>query len=299
VDVNASGYGPVVSSALLTNALRRLRQTCGKQQGEVADALQWQVSRLIRIENGAIRISRSDLESLLRHYEVADQEQADELIAWAEEAGAPGWWDRFHIADKAFERYVGYESGATSIRMAQSMQIPGILQTEDYARLTTGTYTAAEDVDSIVLLRLERQREVFARAPEQLHILDEAVLRRPVGDVMRRQLQRLMELARQPEITIRVIPLSAGPHSGLRGPFVLLGFDVPLGSMLYLESPRAQHENVAICEESIISNQGIFGTHDAAEEIARYEDRFEMLNAVALEPAESTRLLDQIAGEMS
>lgn len=297
--MNTSGYGPVVSRALLTNALRQLRQTRGQQQKQVADALQWRVSRLIRIENGTNPISRTDLEGLLGYYEVAGQEQADELIALAGEASARGWWDRFGIEDKAFEHYVGYESGATSIRMAQSQVIPGILQTEDYARRMTGTYAAAEDVDSLVLLRLQRQREVFARAPRQLHILDEAVLRRPGGDIMRGQLERLMELARQAEVTIRVIPLDVGSHFGLRGPFVLLGFDVPLSGILYLESPRTRHENVVISEAAIISNQGNSGTYDAAEEIARYEDRFEMLSQVALEPAESMSLLDQIAGEIS
>ena len=179
--------------------------------------MEWSVSKLVRIENGNTPISGTDLEALLRFYGVADQERVDELTGWARDARVPGWWDRFHLQDRAFERYIGYESGATSIRMAQVLLIPGILQTEDYARLMTSSYAAPEETESIVLLRMERQREVFARAPQQNHILDEAVLRRRIGDAMPGQVQRLAELARQPEVTIRVIPFEAGPHPGLRG----------------------------------------------------------------------------------
>lgn len=215
------------------------------------------------------------------------------------EASVPGWWERFSIRDKAFERYIGYESGATSIRMSQGFLIPGILQTEEYARLMARSYAAPEDIDAMVLLRMERQREVFARAPQQSHILDEAILRRRIDDVMPNQVQRLAELARQPEITIRIIPFEAGPHYGYRGPFVLLGFDVPLGGILYLEGSRTWHENLLISEEGMVFNREVPAVDDAAEEIAIYEDRFEMLSRIALEPAESIILLDRIADEIS
>jgi transcriptional regulator with XRE-family HTH domain len=296
VQVDVNSYGRVVYGALLTKALKRLRQASGQQQKKVSDALEWSVSKLIRIENGSVRISRTDLEALLRYYNVTDQGQVDELIAWARETRIPGWWDRFKIQDKAFELYTGYESGATSIRMAQGLLVPGILQTEDYARFMTKTYAPPEQVDSVVLLRLERQKEVFARAPEQYHILDEAVLRRRVGDVMPDQLQRLVELAKQPKMTIRVIPFQAGPHFGLRGPFVLLGFDVPLDSILYLESAR--RGDLMVSEEDSVSGQGSPTVDDAAEEIARYEDGFEMLTEVALQPEDSIELIEEIARDM-
>jgi transcriptional regulator with XRE-family HTH domain len=295
--VSTSSYGPVVSSVLLRQALKRLRQAAVQQQDQVAGSLGWPVSKLIRIENGNIPILGTDLEALLRLYQVTEPERVDELTAWARDVGVPGWWERFRIEDKAFERYIGYESGAASIRMAQGLLVPGILQTEDYARLVTRSYAAPEVTDTILLLRMERQREVFARAPQQYHILDEAVLRRPIGNVMPGQVQRLAELARQPEITIRVIPFEASPHPGLRGPFVLLGFDAPIGSILYLESARTPDENLLISEENIVSNRGVPAA-DAAEEIASYDDRFEILKRLALEPAESTGLLDQIASDL-
>jgi hypothetical protein len=297
--VSTSGYGPVVSSALLTHALKRLRQAADRQREQVASSLEWPVSKLVRIENGNIPVSGTDLEALLRFYGVADQDRVNELTRWAQDASVPGWWDRFHLQDKAFERYIGYESGSTSIRMAQGLLIPGILQTENYARLMTSSYAAPEETETIVLLRMERQREVFARAPQQSHILDEAVLRRRVGDIMPAQIQHLAELARQPQITIRIIPFESGPHPGLRGSFVLLGFDSPLGSILYLESTRTRHENLVFSEEGTVSNQAVPTATDAAEEIARYEDRFEMLDRIALQPAESISLLNQIAGGIS
>jgi transcriptional regulator with XRE-family HTH domain len=296
LQVDAGNYGRVVYGALLTKALKTLRQASNQQQKTVAEALDWSVSKIIRIENGSVRITKTYLEALLRYYSVSDEKQIDELIAYAREARISGWWDKYKIPDKAFELYTGYESGATSIRMSQGLLVPGLLQTEDYARLVTNTYTTPDRVDSIVLLRLERQKEVFARRPDQYHILDEAVLRRRVGDVMPGQLQHLINVAQQPKMTIRVIPFNAGPHFGLRGPFVLLGFDVPLDDVLYLESAR--RGDLMVSEGDTVSGHGSPTVDDAAEEIARYEDGFDILSKIALEPADSLELIDRIANEM-
>ena len=290
-----SDYGPVVSRALVANSLKQLRQASGQQQKQVADVLEWSVSKLMRAENGRTRISRTDLEALLRYYGVSDQERAEELITWAREARGAGWWHRFRIRDQAFERYVGYESGCASVRMVQGLLVPGILQTEDYARLITGTYATSEEIDSVILLRLERQELLFARRPHQHHILDEAVLRRRVGNAMPGQLRHLVELASRPEVTIQVIPFHEGPHFGMRGPFVLLGFDVPLGNMLFLESGRRSH--LFVSEQEVFPGQGVPGIDDAAEEIARHEDGFEALSQLALDQAESVRLIEQIASQ--
>jgi transcriptional regulator with XRE-family HTH domain len=286
-----------VNGALLTKALKRLRQDSGQQQQQVADALEWKVSKLIRIENGGASISRADLAALLGYYELADQEQVSDLSAWARDARARGWWDRFHIKDKVFECYVGYESGAASIRMVQTLLVPGILQTEDYARIMTTAFAAPTEVDAVVQLRLARQKETLIRKPDQSYILDEAVLRRPVGDAMPGQLRHLVELARRPEIAIQVIPFRTGPHFGLRGPFVLLGFDVPLDSMLFLESARCG--DLIVTQENIYSGENVPGVDYAAETIARYEEAYEALARLALEPAESASLIKSIADAMS
>jgi hypothetical protein len=293
--VNTSSYGRVVSAALLTRALKQQRQASGQQRKQVADALGWPVSKLIRIEGSTVPISTADLEALLRHYGLSDPAQADELAAWAREARVPGWWAGFRIQDKAFERYVGYEAGAASIRMVQELLVPGILQTEEYARLITSTYAAREDADSIVRLRMERQVQVFSRMPEQHYILDEAVLRRRAGDAMPHQLRHLLEIAERPEVTIRVTPFAGGPHFGMKGPFALLGFDVPLGNVLFLESGR--RSDLIICEEEKYSDQGLSGLSEATEIIASFEDGLSQLGQIALDQAESAALIERIARE--
>ena len=292
--MNARSYGRAVSSTLLTNALKCLRQAAGQQHKLVADALTWPVSKLIRIENGSILISTDDLESLLRHYAV-DQELTGTLAAYASDAASSGWWDSFRVPNQAFERYVAYESGASSIRMAQGLLIPGLLQTADYARAAAGIYPSDEEVDSIVELRLERQRTVFSRAPEQYYIIDEAVLRRRMGEAMSGQLRHLLELVQQPQIAIRIIPFAAGPHSGLGGPFALLSFDVPIGNVLFLEDPG--RADLTVCEGLIVSGEGAPRIDDAGATIAAYEDIFEALTQVALDQAGSISLLERIAAE--
>jgi Domain of unknown function (DUF5753)/Helix-turn-helix domain len=292
--VNTSSYGRVVSGALLIRALKQLRLASGQQPRQVADALQWSVSKLMRTEVFSAQTSTTDLEALLNYYGVVGQEH-DELTALAEEARVSGWWESFRIRNEAFERYVGYEAGAASIRMAQGLLVPGILQTEEYARLVTNTYSAQEDVDSVVQLRLARQEEIFARTPEQHHVLDEAVLRRRIGDTMPGQLRHLEELAARPEVTIRIIPFGAGPHFGMRGPFVLLGFDVPLGTILFLESGR--RSDLIICEDETYSHQILPRMSAAAEVVASFEDGFSELNRVALDEAESIALIERIVRE--
>jgi hypothetical protein len=292
--MNARSYGRAVSSTLLTNALKCLRQAAGQQHKLVADALSWPVSKLIRIESGSTLISTDDLESLLRHYAV-DQELTDTLGAYASDAGSSGWWDSFRVLNEAFERYVAYESDASSIRMAQGLLIPGLLQTADYAIVAASLYPSAEQVDSIVELRLERQRTVFSRAPEQHHIIDEAVLRRRMGEAMPGQLRHLLELAQQPQIAIRIIPFEAGPHFGLCGPFALLSFDVPVGNVLFLEDPG--RADLTVCEGLIVGGEGVPRIDDAGATIAAYEDTFEALAQIALDQAGSINLLERIVGE--
>ncbi|HEY1701497.1 MAG TPA: DUF5753 domain-containing protein [Trebonia sp.] len=281
---------------LLANALKRRRQTTGRRQKEVADDLGWPVSKLIRAESSSTRILRSDLEALLSYYGISDQGQIDELSGWAREVRIPGWWHKFNIQDEAFERYVGYESGATSIRMVQDLLVPGVLQTEEYANVIVDTYNEPSKADSLVALRLERQDEIFARGPKQHHILDEAVLRRRVGDVMPGQLRHLIDLAQKPKITIQIVPFEVGPHFGMRGSFVLLGFDVPISDLLFLES--GQRSDLIVSQGEMHSGQGIPGTRDPAEIIARYEDGFGALSQAALNQTESIHLLKEIVNQL-
>jgi hypothetical protein len=182
--------------------------------------------------------------------------------------------------------------------MAHGLLVPGILQTEEYARRVSSTYVPEDEISNVVNLRTDRQKTVFARAPEQDHILDEAVIRRHVGDAMPDQLRHLIELSLRPEITIRVIPFTKGPHFGMRGPFALLGFDVGLEDVLYLESARRGDLLIGGTDAETITGQG-GAPIENIEEIARYQDGFASLSKIALEPEESRQFIERTARDMS
>ena len=292
---------PVVDSALLTKDLRARRVARGEKQEDVARALDWSKSKFMRVELGTVSISRADLELLLRYYGVTDDKlyaDLNDLARGARDREA-AWWLKHSISDKAFEAYVGYEAAATSIRMSQGLLVPGILQTPEYAETVTATYVSQEKVESVVRLRLERQKRILERAPQQFHILDEAVIRRRVRGAMIKQLHHLIELAQRPEIEIRVVPFSAGPHFGLRGPFALLGFDVDLDTVLYLESARRGDLMIAGPDigETVSGSPGSGGSL-RPDEIGEYEDGFESLAKLALGPEESQKFIKRVVQEM-
>src|SRR5215469_11735907 len=159
--------GPAVQRALLTQELKRLRSTAGLTQEEVAQDREWSVSKFTRIENGVTPVGKSDLEGLLRLYGVIDKARVDELIALAAGARERGWWlDYYPGSDKAFEAYLGYEDGASSIRAYQGLTIPGLLQTEAYIRELMGAFNQSKElIEQTVKLRLNRQRRAAARSP--------------------------------------------------------------------------------------------------------------------------------------
>jgi transcriptional regulator with XRE-family HTH domain len=296
----AGERGPAIDGALLTKDLRERRHARGEKQEAVAKALEWSRSKFMRIENGSVPISRADLEALLRYYEVTDENAIAELIDLARGAKAPAWWDKHEIGDKAFEAYIGYEAGASSIRMSQGLLVPGVLQTEAYARLVAATYVPPERVQAVVNLRLDRQESIFERKPQQRHVLDEAVIRRRVGTVMPAQLRHLIELSQSPEVDIRVIPFAAGPHFGMRGPFALLGFDIDLDDVLYLESARRGNLLISPPDIGRTFSGGDAGEASAmVDEIAEYQEGFEALLKLALEPEESIAMIERAAHEMS
>jgi transcriptional regulator with XRE-family HTH domain len=291
--------GPVVQRALLTGELRSLRRMRDENQEHVAKALEWSTSKLIRVEGGSVGISRTDLEALLRHYGVTDEDQIGRLAALARGARASAWWDDHKISDKAFLTYIGYEAGASSIKMAQGLLVPGILQNMAYARGVAAAYVPETGIEDVVRLRDQRQKTVFEKAPEQYHLLDEAVIRRKVGDAMPGQLRHLAELAERSEITIRIIPFKSGPHFGMRGPFALLGFAVALEDVLYLESARRGDLLIASPGGETVTGGGGDPTADKTGVIAEYREGFDQIAKLALEPQESLEFIEQVAHDIS
>jgi transcriptional regulator with XRE-family HTH domain len=297
-NMNPEDLGPTVQRALLTQELKRLRAAADMTQAEVAAHRGWSVSKFTRIENGTASVGKNDLESLLRLvYNVTDQERVDELIALAAGAQKKGWWLEYYPGpDKAFVSYLGYEDGASSIRAFQGLALPGLLQTEAYIREYMAIFHQPQElIERTVGLRLERQKRAAARAPEQHYIVDEAVLHRPVGKVMPDQLRHLLRVAKKPAVDLRIIPLKAGPHFGLKGPFVLLGFGKLMPDVLYLEGVRRGDLLIAEPEATVPAGSDVLESFD---EIATYIDGFNDLQKMALAPADSMDFIEQAIREM-
>ncbi|MGH3853463.1 MAG: helix-turn-helix domain-containing protein [Pseudonocardiaceae bacterium] len=279
---------PTVQRRRLRAELRNARDTAGLRQADVAQAMDWSLSKLMRIERGEVNVSTNDLKALLSHYGVKDKVKLDGLLELARSARAASFYDQYAgFVKPGFAEYLAYEASASVIRQYDPVLIPGLLQTEEYARgLFEGmSRSSQEAADKGWAVRQHRQ-EVFDRdrPPQTLFILDEAALRRRVGrgNAMSRQLKRIQELAAEPRVSIQVIPFAHGAHPGMSGNFILLEFADPnLADLAHLENI----DSITI--------------RDDTELIARYLDRFDQLQKLALSPDESVDFLDVLIGEMS
>ncbi|WFE30356.1 helix-turn-helix transcriptional regulator [Solwaraspora sp. WMMD791] len=239
---------PEVQRRRLRIQLRDFRQTRQLTQKDVAKELDWSTSKLIRIETGESSIAVSDLRALLAHYEVTDPDLVEQLVGMARTAKHQTWSSYRDVLSPALMLYLGYESSASRIRQFEPLLIPGLLQTEEYARAIIRAYSppsrSDRDIERILQARMERQ-ELLTRddPPEISCLMDEAAVRRAVGKpgVMVRQLQKLKDLNAQPNISIQIVRFSAGEHPGMQGPFSILDFPDPADDdLVYLESATAQ-----------------------------------------------------------
>ncbi|MGZ4433654.1 MAG: helix-turn-helix domain-containing protein [Trebonia sp.] len=281
---------PLVQRRRLRTELKKARQTSGLTQDQVAGEMDWSLSKIIRIEAGSSGISANDLKALLQLYGVKDPGQVDSLVALARAARERSWWSAYRdVAPQSLLQLIEYESEAHAVRQFETLFIPGILQTEDYARAVLQNHydegPGSEQLRALVELRTRREDLFDAENGPSFHfVLDEAVVHRLVvgPSVMRRQLRRLIEVANRPNITIEIVPFSAGLHPGMKGPFEIIEFaDPPVSDIVYLEGPRVD----------IIS--------DDPEEILKYREAFERLVKASLGPRDSLTLIARIADEMS
>jgi transcriptional regulator with XRE-family HTH domain len=219
--------------------LRRLREAAGLSLDQAGQRLDFSKSKIYRLENGRSRISTDDLEDMLDLYGVRSPER-DALLQLGRDARRRGWWTAY--SDVFTGSYVGLESEAACIKINAQL-IPGFLQTEEYARSVIGrtrrTLDAAE-VDRRITARTARRQALFDRStPPQIHIvLDEATIRREVGgaEVVRHQLAAVIDASERSNITIQVLPFTAGAHAGMEGEFVVLDFPDPEDpSVAYVE----------------------------------------------------------------
>jgi transcriptional regulator with XRE-family HTH domain len=229
-----------VSHRRLLTAFRTLRTNAGLTQEQVARQLGWSASKVARIENGKINISRDDLAAMLTLYGVTNERSVQDLLHLAGQAKQRG-----DVISAEFRVYVGLESAASEIYEYEPVLIPGLLQTPEYARAVIRALSPVGDSDELieqrVEIRRERQRLLTAEHPPRAHFLiDESALRRQVGGraVTVAQLEHLRELHQVPNVTIQVVPFSVGEHVSMTGPFIILEFPDGDEPLLYLEDAR-------------------------------------------------------------
>lgn len=234
---------PTVGQVVLGRRLQDLRERAGLKREEAARVLRVAPATVRRMEMAEVALKIPYLQLLLKSYGVGDDE-ADAFVTLAEEANKPGWWQRFHdILPGWFSMYVSLEGAASLIRSYEPHFVPGLLQTEEYARgvMRSGAIgqTNPEDIERYVALRMERQSLLTREdAPRVWVVMDETALLRPVGgpEVMREQIDKLLEAVELPHVTLQIAPFAAGPHPGTYGPFVLFRFGMAeLPDMVYSE----------------------------------------------------------------
>jgi len=227
-----SGRGPTTTRRRLSTQLRNLRGEARMSVEQVAREVEWSPSKLVRIENGQVGISVSDLTALLHIYDVRDPEQTDALKKMARGSRQRAWWSGLLLPPSYIE-FIGAEYDASEIHHFHPTLIPGLLQTPEYAHAIVKGISPDDlsdaDVEARVQARVLRQEHVLQREdpPRYVAMIDEAVLRRPVGGdaVMRAQIDSLMGLIDAKRIALVIVPFSAGPHLGLSGAYALMEYE--------------------------------------------------------------------------
>jgi transcriptional regulator with XRE-family HTH domain len=285
--IMAASPSPTVRRRRLGIELRRLREQAELTCEDVGHRLDCSGTRISRIETGRISIRPGDVRELLEIYGITGA-GADLLVQLAREARQKGWWHTYGRAlPPWFEAYVGLEAAAVRFRDFQSMVIPGLLQTENYARavLRAAPFPGSvDDIDRQVALRMERQNILTQPSPPDLWlVLTESVVRVQVGGppVMRSQLRRLIDVAERPNVTLQVLPFTTAAHVHPISPFTILEFpDAADPTVVYLE-----HLTGSLFLE-------------AEEEVSRYTVVFDHLRAEALGTAASIDLIARVAAEL-
>ncbi|MGP3950787.1 helix-turn-helix domain-containing protein [Streptomyces sp. 7N604] len=234
---------PTVGQVVLGKRLQDLRERAGLKRDQAARVLRVASATIRRMETAEVALKIPYVRMLLEAYGITGEE-VEAFTELTEEANKPGWWQRFHdILPDWFSVHVSLEGAASLIRAYEPHFVPGLLQTEDYARavLRSGALGRArpDDIERYVALRMERQSLLTRQnGPRLWVVMDETILRRPVGtpDVMRAQADRLLEAARMPKVTLQIAEFASGHHPGTYGPFVLFRFALPeLPDMVYVE----------------------------------------------------------------
>jgi transcriptional regulator with XRE-family HTH domain len=243
VTTPSAGSGPTVRRILLGSQLRRLREAKGISREEAGYHIRGSESKISRLELGRVSFKERDVEDLLTLYGVTDEAERAPFLAMVREANQQGWWQSFsEVLPNWFQPYIGLEESASLIRTYELQFIPGLLQTEDYARavIAQGNRGMPRDaIDARVNVRMSRQKLLTrSDAPRLWVVIDEAALRRPIGGTktMKAQIEHLLEQMNQPSLTLQVMPFDFGGHAAEGGAFSILRFpeaDIP--DVVYIE----------------------------------------------------------------
>jgi transcriptional regulator with XRE-family HTH domain len=235
--------GPTVLRIVLGTQLRRLREARGISREAAGEAIRASHAKISRLELGRTGYKERDVADLLTLYNVVDEAERADFLALARQASTPGWWHKYgDVLPSWFETHIGLEEAASVIRTYEVQFVPGLLQTKDYARAVTmlgHPRASAREISRRVSLRMDRQ-SLLSRpdAPRLWAVLDEAALRRPIGgvEVMRAQLQHLLDVAQLRNVTLQVAPFNVGGLAAAGGPVTILRFLEPdLPDIVYLE----------------------------------------------------------------
>ncbi len=274
---------PPLARRRLGAELRRLRVAAGLTLKQTAAHLECSDSKISRIEKGQVGALPRDVTDLLTLYQV-DEWKREELLQLARQARRRPWWEvEFRDLQLA---YASYQAAAVTIREYQVLLLPGVFQTQEYARAVLRALRPGlepPDVEGRIEFRVRQQAILTRPDPPSIHaVLDEAVLRRPVGSaaIMRRQLERLIQWTEYRNVTVQVIRFAAGEHAGMDGSFVIFGFGGPEEDVVYLENTT----NDFLLEEG--------------DAVARYRVLFAHLREQALDPDESRSFISKASKDL-
>ena len=274
-----------VGSRRLVIELKQFREAAGLTGEQVAEQMGWSVAKVYRIEGDRVRVLARDVARLLKLYGITG-DQAEAVMELGRMARVKDWWHQYSGAiPEWFQFYVGLEAAASAMQEYNAELVTGLLQTEDYARAVMTAAMRAEtddqEMERQIAVRLERQKRLTAPdAPALWAVMNEAVLHRQVGGpgVMAGQLAHIGQLAARPNVTVQVLPFTAGAHPAMLGSFTLMQFPDPADrDVVYLEA-----ETGALYLEK-------------PEDVRRYSLMIDYLRAQALGPAESRALIAQLA----
>jgi transcriptional regulator with XRE-family HTH domain len=278
---------PTVRRRRLAAELRAIRESKGRSGDSVAAALKWSASKISRYERARTGLRPREVERLLDYYEITGQRR-ELLLGLAEDAAQKGWWEEFSDSLSGdYQQFIGLEHEATSIAIWHVDVVPGLLQTEVYARHIISSYSRIEPVPPgmigrLVKVRMRRQ-QILSREERRLSVvLDESVLKRRIGDdpVMYEQLRHLAREADRPNLTLQILPLDA-QHTVFGESFVIFGFVADSDAML----------QEVVSTEQLKSGFTLEGERDTY----LHRIAFQMLADAALDPAASRTLILETA----